>query len=183
MPSLWTNHNSREMASRPTWWPTIPSNFMQKVRKIKWTDFEKCAKNLIFGPSPVLFLNTPEHECLFCSIIFVKTDRCIYFIYYLKHFSEKWAKSVNGSWDIDKKVIFACKMPPFWKNQNFRKMAARLILWPTMPSNFMHKISKIKWTDFDKCAQNPIFRTVAWSIFGHARAWTPILKHNLCKNW
>ena len=49
----------------------------------------------------------------------------------------------NGSWDIDEKVIFVRKMPPLWKNQNFREMAARPILWPTMPSNFMQKIRKI----------------------------------------
>ena len=49
----------------------------------------------------------------------------------------------NGSSDIDEKVIFVRKMPPLWKNQNFREMAARPILWPTMSSNFMQKIKKI----------------------------------------
>ncbi len=45
----------------------------------------------------------------------------------------------------------------YGKFRIFEKMVAKPILWPTMPCNFMQKIRKIKWTDFEKFAKNPIF--------------------------
>ena len=108
---------------------------------MKW--FWELSEKPIFGLSSGLFLDTPDHEFLGYSQICVKlVDVLISFVIWYILMKNEQNRS-NGSWDIDEKVIFARKMPPLWKNQNFRKMAARPILWPTMPSNFMQKIKKI----------------------------------------
>ena len=137
MPQLWKKINFREMAARPILWPTMPSNFMQNIRKIM-DGFREMSKNPNFGLSSGLFLGTLKHEFL------DNIRRCTYLFCYLTHFNAKSAKSVKRFLRYWRKGDFARKMPPLWKNQNFRKMAVRPILWLTMPSNFMRKIRKIK---------------------------------------
>ena len=145
MPQLWKNQNFREMATRPILCVTMPSNFMQKIRKIKWTDFEKCAKNSIFGLSPGLFLDTPEHEYLSYSIIRVKTGRCTYSLYYLTLLEEKWAKSVKRFFRYWRKRLFLrAKCRHFGKTRIFRKWPLGLFYDPPCPLTSCKKSEKLK---------------------------------------
>ena len=55
----------------------------------------------------------------------------------------------DSYWDIDEKVILRVNAATMEKWE-FLKMAARHILWHTMPSNFMQNIRKIQWMDLEK---------------------------------
>ena len=103
----------------------------------------KLRKTLFLDCPLVYFWTRPSMNASFIALFLGKLV-AVFISFIISHIlTKKEQNRSNGSCDIDEKVMFARKMPPLWKNQNFRKMAARPILWPTMLSNFMQKIRKI----------------------------------------
>ncbi len=133
----------------PFYDPPCPLTSCKKSEKSNEQILRKVQKTILLDRHLVYSWTHPSMNA-YCIAKFAWKPIDVLILFIIWHFLMKNEQNrSNGSWDIDKKVIFAHKMPPLWKNQNFREMAARPILWPNMPSNFMQKIRKIKWTYFE----------------------------------
>ena len=92
--------------------PTMPSNFTQKIRN-KMNRFWKMREKPYFWTRRSM-------NALFIALFLGKPIAVLiwFIIWHILRKNEQ--NRLNGSWDIDEKVIFERKMPPLWKIQNFR---------------------------------------------------------------
>ena len=121
----------------PFYDPPCPLTSCKKSEKSNEQILRNMRKTLFLDYHLVYFWTLPSMNASFIALFLVKLVVVLVSFIIWHILTKNKQNRSNGSWDIDEKVFFVRKMPPLWKNQNFREMTARTILWPTMPSNFM----------------------------------------------